>query len=86
MQEGRHCQTYQRRTRAITMPAFDTIVSFRVPPGWSFPRFYELVRARGYVIYPGKLEGADTFRIGCIGAIDATAITRAVAAVAAALG
>jgi aspartate aminotransferase-like enzyme len=35
---------------------------------------------------PGQLDGADTFRMGCIGAIDAADIARAVAAVAAVLG
>ncbi len=34
-----------------------------------FPAFYQALAARGFLIYPGKLSQADTFRIGCIGAI-----------------
>ncbi|MBV8537706.1 MAG: 2-aminoethylphosphonate--pyruvate transaminase [Alphaproteobacteria bacterium] len=34
---------------------------------FAFDRLYTLLAARGYVIYPGKLTHADTFRIGCIG-------------------
>jgi 2-aminoethylphosphonate-pyruvate transaminase len=45
------------------------IVTFRTPadPRFDFEAFYELLRRRGYVIYPGKLTVADSFRIGCIG-------------------
>jgi len=52
------------------------IVTFRSPddPGWRFENFYERMRARGFVLYPGKLTRIDTFRIGCIGAIDTAVI------------
>jgi len=45
------------------------IVTFRMPknPRFNFDAFYDYLRARGYVIYPGKLTVADSFRIGCIG-------------------
>ena len=45
------------------------IVTFRMPaaPKFVFERFYDKLRARGFVIYPGKLTAADSFRIGCIG-------------------
>jgi len=45
------------------------IVTFHTPadPAFDFQRFYDSLRARGYVIYPGKLTVADSFRIGCIG-------------------
>ncbi len=36
---------------------------------FSFEEFYSYVKARGYVIYPGKLTDVDTFRIGNIGEI-----------------
>lgn len=36
---------------------------------FSFQDFYAYVKARGYVIYPGKLTEVDTFRIGNIGEI-----------------
>ena len=45
------------------------IVTFRMPadPSFAFQRFYDGLKERGYVIYPGKLTVADSFRIGCIG-------------------
>jgi 2-aminoethylphosphonate-pyruvate transaminase len=61
------------------------IVTFRMPadPRFVFESFYDRLRARGYVIYPGKLTVADSFRIGCIGAIGESEIRGALAAVAA---
>jgi 2-aminoethylphosphonate-pyruvate transaminase len=45
------------------------IVTFRMPadPQFRFQEFYDRLKDRGYVIYPGKLTVADSFRIGCIG-------------------
>jgi len=45
------------------------IVTFRMPadPRFQFQAFYDKLKERGYVIYPGKLTVADSFRIGCIG-------------------
>jgi 2-aminoethylphosphonate-pyruvate transaminase len=45
------------------------IVTFRMPadPRFVFQEFYDRLKDRGYVIYPGKLTVADSFRIGCIG-------------------
>jgi 2-aminoethylphosphonate-pyruvate transaminase len=45
------------------------IVTFHMPadPRFRFETFYEALRQRGFVIYPGKLTVADSFRIGCIG-------------------
>jgi 2-aminoethylphosphonate-pyruvate transaminase len=45
------------------------IVTFRMPadPNFRFDAFYERLRDKGYVIYPGKLTAAESFRIGCIG-------------------
>ena len=37
---------------------------------FSFERFYELMKEKGFIIYPGKLTVADSFRIGCIGQMD----------------
>ena len=59
------------------------IVTVHAPadPAYDFRRFYDGVRARGFILYPGKLTQAETFRVGCIGAIDADDIARAVAAI-----
>ncbi len=45
------------------------IVTFRMPsdPRFDFQVFYGRLRDKGYVIYPGKLTVAESFRIGCIG-------------------
>jgi 2-aminoethylphosphonate-pyruvate transaminase len=60
------------------------IVTFHAPsdPNYDFQRFYDRVREKGFVLYPGKLTQVDTLRVGCIGAIDEHAIRAAVHAVA----
>jgi len=59
------------------------IVTFRMPadPKFVFQRFYDRLKERGYVIYPGKLTVADSFRIGCIGRLGAAEMRGALAAV-----
>lgn len=61
------------------------IVTFHVPAGidYDFERFYDGLRKRGYIIYPGKVTKADTFRIGCIGRIGAAQMRGLLAAVGA---
>ncbi|WP_420488507.1 2-aminoethylphosphonate--pyruvate transaminase [Paraburkholderia phytofirmans] len=63
------------------------IVTFHAPrdPAWNFANFYAAVREAGYVLYPGKLTQVETFRVGCIGAIDANELHNAVAAIGRAL-
>ncbi|MFQ5533635.1 MAG: 2-aminoethylphosphonate--pyruvate transaminase [Sphingomonadales bacterium] len=48
------------------------IVTFLMPrdPAFDFRRFYDGLYRRGFVIYPGKLTKADSFRVGCIGQVD----------------
>ena len=60
------------------------IVTFHAPsdPNYRFADFYQRVRAKGYVLYPGKLTKLETFRVGCIGAIDPNGMQNVVAAVA----
>jgi len=50
------------------------IVTVRMPadPAFNFESFYDRLARRGYVIYPGKLTVADSFRIGCIGRLGET--------------
>jgi 2-aminoethylphosphonate-pyruvate transaminase len=50
-------------------------------PAFKFQAFYDALKERGYVIYPGKLTVADSFRIGCIGRLNADHMRGAVAAV-----
>jgi 2-aminoethylphosphonate-pyruvate transaminase len=63
------------------------IVTFHAPDdsAYDFKRFYEAVRDAGYVLYPGKLTQVETFRVGCIGAIDVNEMHNAVAAIGRAL-
>ncbi len=63
------------------------ILTFAMPadPRFRFETFFELLRARGYVIYPGKLTVAPSFRMGCIGRLGPEVMRGAVAAVAEAL-
>lgn len=63
------------------------IVTFHAPAdaGYDFRQFYAAVRARGYILYPGKLTQVETFRVGCIGAIDSNEMRNVVSAVEQAL-
>ena len=46
------------------------ITSFYYPSAeFDFTDFYNKLKAKGFVIYPGKISEADTFRIGNIGDI-----------------
>ncbi|HMA16038.1 MAG TPA: 2-aminoethylphosphonate--pyruvate transaminase [Kiloniellaceae bacterium] len=60
------------------------IVTFFNPahPKFEFQAFYDRLKAKGFIIYPGKLTVVDSFRIGCIGRMDAAVMRRLVAAVA----
>lgn len=60
------------------------ILTFHAPasPHYDFQRFYRGVRELGFILYPGKLTEVDTFRIGCIGAVDRAEMLQAVAAIA----
>ena len=48
------------------------IVTFFCPasPAFDFGRFYELMKNKGFIIYPGKLTVVESFRVGCIGQMD----------------
>lgn len=48
------------------------IVTFFNPvdPKFNFATFYDLMKQKGFIIYPGKLTMVDSFRIGCIGQMD----------------
>jgi 2-aminoethylphosphonate-pyruvate transaminase len=63
------------------------IVTFHAPAdaAYDFRQFYAAVRARGYILYPGKLTQVETFRVGCIGAIDSNEMRNVVSAVEQAL-
>ncbi|MEM8744894.1 MAG: 2-aminoethylphosphonate--pyruvate transaminase [Pseudomonadota bacterium] len=59
------------------------IVTFHMAadPKFDFQDFYDRLRVRGFVIYPGKLTVADSFRIGCIGRLGADEMHAALAVI-----
>ena len=63
------------------------IVTFFCPadPAFEFGRFYELMKDKGFIIYPGKLTVVDSFRVGCIGQMDEHVMRRVVDAAGQAL-
>ncbi|MDR0280689.1 MAG: 2-aminoethylphosphonate--pyruvate transaminase [Paucimonas sp.] len=60
------------------------IVTFHAPrdSSYQFKDFYERVKAKGYILYPGKLTEVETFRVGCIGCVTPDGMRAAVDAVA----
>ena len=90
----RNCETLVRGMTALGFKPFldpriqaPIIVTFHAPahPTYDFKRFYDAAKARGFILYPGKLTQVETFRVGCIGAITSVEIEQAVHAVALAL-
>ena len=49
---------------------------------FTFQEMYDYIKARGYVLYPGKVMQADTFRVGNIGEIYAEDIEKLAAIMA----
>ncbi len=67
------------------------ITSFVYPrhPRFDWPDFYKHVAEKGFILYPGKISQADTFRIGNIGRLfpsDMKAVVNAVAETLAEMG
>jgi 2-aminoethylphosphonate-pyruvate transaminase len=56
------------------------IVTFHAPADirYDFKEFYDRVRDKGFILYPGKLTLVETFRVGCIGAIGPDEMRQAV--------
>lgn len=59
------------------------ITSFISPdhPSFSFTTFYEELKKRGFVIYPGKVSDHESFRIGTIGDVKEVDIQRLLQAI-----
>ncbi|MEW2913939.1 2-aminoethylphosphonate--pyruvate transaminase [Leisingera sp. JC11] len=58
------------------------IVTFFCPAdaNFVFGRFYDLMKEKGFIIYPGKLTVVDSFRVGCIGQMDEHVMRQVVSA------
>ena len=87
----RNCETLVRGMAKLGFKPFldpavqaPIIVTFHAPADarYDFKTFYAAARARGFVLYPGKLTTVETFRVGCIGAIGPDEMAQAVPAVA----
>ncbi|MBT2786319.1 MULTISPECIES: 2-aminoethylphosphonate--pyruvate transaminase [unclassified Halomonas] len=54
------------------------ITTFLSPtdPAFEFHSFYAALKARGFLIYPGKLTEVESFRIGCMGQLGITVIAQ----------
>lgn len=55
--------------RAVQAPIIATFKPLAGEP-FDFDRLHAALNDRGFVIYPGKLTREETFRIGCIGAVE----------------
>ncbi len=94
---ARYTNNYETLVRGMTALGFKPfldaaiqapiIVTFHAPAhaNYDFKRFYDAAKARGFILYPGKLTQVETFRVGCIGAITSVEIEQAVHAIALAL-
>jgi len=89
-----NCKTLIEGLAAIGLRSFlpaaiqaPIIVTVHAPdhPNWNFTEFYRRVKEHGVILYPGKLTAVETFRVGCIGAIDSGDMERGVAAIASVL-
>lgn len=67
----------EKRYQSPIITAFLTPTS----PEYAFERFYQSLKQKGFVIYPGKVTSVDTFRIGNIGVVDGNDIRRLLSAV-----
>lgn len=86
-----NCKTLLDGMAAIGLRSFlpaeiqaPIIVTFHAPndPRYQFKDFYERVKAKGFILYPGKLTQVETFRVGCIGVVGPDGMQAAVNAVA----
>lgn len=91
--EARYRRNHRTLVDGMTGLGFETlvpdtlqapiIVTFLMPADqrFHFETFYARLRDKGFVIYPGKLTVADSFRIGCIGRINENDIRAALGAI-----
>ena len=86
---ARHCAVLKEGLAALGFQTYlspelqgPVILTVRDPgPPFSFDALYAALHRQGIVLYPGKLTHEPSFRIGCIGAIDAGDIRRTLAAI-----
>ncbi len=91
---ARYQRNWRRLVDGMRQMGFATVVpdahaspivaTFHNPdhPAFSFQKLFEGMQARGFIIFPGRLALADTFRIGCMGDVTEEDMGEAMAAVA----
>lgn len=96
--QARYRASWRRLVDGMRQMGFRTVVpdefaspivaTFHNPedPAFSFQKLFEGMKARGFVIFPGRLALADTFRIGCMGNVTEADIGEAMMAVAEVMG
>jgi 2-aminoethylphosphonate-pyruvate transaminase len=87
---ARNCRTLIEGMASLGLRSFlpadiqaPIIVTFHAPadPRYEFKSFYNAVKARGYILYPGKLTTLETFRVGCMGQLGERGMAGAIEAV-----
>jgi 2-aminoethylphosphonate-pyruvate transaminase len=90
---ARYRRNWQRLVDGMRQMGFRTVVpdanaspivaTFHNPddPAFSFQQLFEGMKRRGFVIFPGRLALANTFRIGCMGEVTEDDIGEAMTAV-----
>jgi 2-aminoethylphosphonate-pyruvate transaminase len=91
---ARYQRNWRRLVDGMRQMGFTTVVpdvdaspivaTFHNPahPNFSFDQLFEGMKRRGFIIFPGRLALANTFRIGCMGAVREDDIAEAMQAVA----
>ena len=91
---ARYRRNWRRLVDGMRQMGFRTVVpdaasspivaTFHNPadPAFSFEKLFTGMKRRGFIIFPGRLALADTFRIGCMGAVTEEHIAEAMEAVA----
>ena len=70
----------QLLSKEIQAPIIITFLQPKVS-NFDFKKFYNSLSEKGFLIYPGKLTVADTFRIGCIGNLNENDMKDAIKAI-----
>jgi 2-aminoethylphosphonate-pyruvate transaminase len=91
---ARYRRNWRRLVDGMRQLGFTTVVpdaysspivaTFHNPdhPAFSFEALYEGMKTRGFIIFPGRLALANTFRIGCMGDVSEQDMAEAMEAVA----
>jgi 2-aminoethylphosphonate-pyruvate transaminase len=89
----RYTRNWKRLVDGMRQMGFVTVVpdefaspivaTFHNPtdPAFSFQKLFEGMKQRGFIIFPGRLALADTFRIGCMGDVTEADMAEAMTAV-----